>query len=54
MADENEQLELEFPDPDDFPSYDDVESEEGEGELPADSFDEAAANDDEEGCECVK
>jgi hypothetical protein len=54
MADVN--LVLTFPDPDDFPSYDDVESDEGQAELPDDSFDEAAAVEDEEndeGCGCV-
>lgn len=54
MADNNEQFELEFPDPDDFESYDEVESDEGQAELPEDSFDEAAASDNEEGCACSK
>ena len=52
MADETEGS---FPDPEEFPSYDEVESEDGEAELPADSFDEASASEDEheqEGC-CV-
>jgi len=52
----NDQLELTFPDPDDFPSYDEVESEDGQAELPEDSFDEVSADDneyDEEGC-CVR
>jgi hypothetical protein len=46
MADE--QLELAFPNPDDFPSYDEVDSEIGENELPADSYDENAATEDED------
>lgn len=55
MLEKSDQLELDFPDPDEFPSYDDVESDDGESELPADSFDEDAASDDEceEGC-CVR
>lgn len=51
-----EQLEFGFPDPEGFPSYDEVDSEIGENELPADSFDENAATDDEDndpGCGCV-
>ncbi len=48
-------LDLGFVDPSEFPSYDDVDSEDGQAELPADSFDTAVANDDEheEGC-CVR
>ena len=42
-----EQLELNFPDPNEFPSYDEVDSEIGENELSADSFDENKATDDE-------
>jgi hypothetical protein len=61
MADDNdptvasgtEQLELSFPDPDEFPSYDEVDSDDGESELPGDSFDEAVADFDREGCGCV-
>jgi hypothetical protein len=49
MADETE---VSFPDPEEFPSYDEVDSEDGEAELPEDSFDEASVSDDEEGC-CV-
>jgi hypothetical protein len=41
---------LGFVDPKDFPSYDEVESDEGQGELPDDSYDESAATDDEDGC----
>ena len=51
MADE--QLELDFPNPDDFPSYDEVDSVEGQAELPEDNFDEASATEDEGGC-CVR
>lgn len=55
---EVEQLTLEFPSPDDFPSYDDTDSDEGQAELADDSFDEAAATDDEvdneQGCGCSK
>jgi hypothetical protein len=52
MTDENpNQLALDFPDPDDFPSYDDVDSEEGQTELPADSFEQAGVS-VEEGCGC--
>lgn len=53
MADENSQLELDFPSPDGFPSYDDVDSDEAEDNLPTDSFDETAATEDEAGC-CVR
>lgn len=53
MADENSQLELDFPSPDGFPSYDDVDSEEAESELPTDSFDEASVDEDEVGC-CIR
>ena len=55
MAADNEQLELGFPDPDDFESYDEVDSTDGQAELPDDSFDEAVAQDNEsnEGC-CVR
>ena len=51
---ENLQLQLEFPDPDQFPSYDDVWSEDGESELPQDSFDATNVNYDDEGCGCVQ
>jgi hypothetical protein len=54
MTDENpNQLELDFPDPDDFPSYDDVDPAEGQSELDADSF-EAAGVSIEEGCGCIQ
>lgn len=46
MADE--QIELQFPDPEQFTSYDEVDSEIGENELAADSFDENEANFDDE------
>jgi len=55
MADETEpQVDLEFPDPEEFPSYDDVDSEDGEAELPQDSFDASSASNDEQGCGCVQ
>lgn len=55
MTDENpDQLALDFPDPDEFPSYDDVDSDEAEAELPADSADESSATQDEVGCGCVQ
>lgn len=52
----NEQLAFEFPNPDDFPSYDEVDSEDGQAELPEDSFDESSVNDSEdaEACGCVQ
>lgn len=59
MADENqppttdEQVDdKNFPDPENFPSYDEVESEVGQSFLPPDGFDESAAKFDEEegGC----
>lgn len=53
MADEYEQRPLFYPNPDEFPSFDDVESDDAQAELPDDNFDEAAATDDEEGC-CVR
>lgn len=51
-----QQEELQFPDPEEFPSYDEVDSEEGQAELPEDSFDASQAgneNDEEVGC-CVR
>lgn len=48
----NEQLEFEFPNPDDFPSYDEVDSKEGEDELPDDSFEFNTADFTTEGCGC--
>ena len=48
-----EQLEFSFPDPEEFPSYDEVNSEDGQAELPADSFMEMTADLDAEGC-CVR
>lgn len=53
MADENDQLELDFPSPDNFPSFDEVDSDEGQAQLPTDSFDEAAVNENEGGC-CIR
>lgn len=58
-GDENveDQAELHFPDPDEFPNHDDVESEDGQAELPMDSFDESKASNEEandEGCGCVR
>lgn len=51
--DADEQLELNFPDTDAFPSYDGVDSEQGEAEMRSDSFDETAAKfDDEDGTGC--
>jgi len=56
MADEKQtestQLELSFPNPDDFPSYDEVDSEQGQAELPDNSYDESSVIDSESGC-CV-
>lgn len=52
-AEKNDQLELSFPDPEEFRSYDEVDSEVGQAELPGDSFDENAASEGEEGC-CVR
>lgn len=55
MAENNEQLELDFPSPDEFESYDEVDSVEGQAELSDDSFDSAAVSDDEvEGGCCVR
>ena len=53
MADEK--LELDFPSTDNFPSFDEVDSDEGQAQLPEDSFSEeqAAAAKDESGC-CVR
>lgn len=54
--DPNEQLDLSFPDPEDFPSYDEVDSTQGQAELPHDSYDPQAVGDcepGEEGC-CVR
>lgn len=38
-----------MPDPDEFPSYDDVDPEVAESELPDDSFDETVADFESEG-----
>lgn len=54
MADENDQLEFDFPSTDDFPSYDDVDSETAETELPDDSFELNTADFKTEGCGCVR
>lgn len=53
VAEKNDQLELSFPDPNEFPSYDEVNSEVGQAELPDDSFNESAVSEGEEGC-CVQ
>lgn len=42
------------PSVDDFPLYDEVDSEQGELELPADSFDPTKADFDSEACGCVR
>ena len=49
------EIDLGFPDPNEFDSYDDVNSEDGQSELPEDSYDGSALTDDEpeEGC-CVR
>lgn len=39
-----------FPNPEDFESYDEVDSEDGQAELSADSFSEILATEDECGC----
>lgn len=52
-ADENyRQIEMEFPSPDNFPSYDEIDSEQGQSELGEMSYSASAANDkdSEEGC----
>ena len=41
-----------FPSPEEFESYDEVDSEDGQAELADDTFDEASACEDEEGGEC--
>lgn len=41
-----------FPSPDEFDSYDEVDSEDGQTELPDDDFDEAAVTENEDGGEC--
>jgi hypothetical protein len=50
MADNNDQLELDFPSTDDFESFDEADSEEVEAEMPSDSFDESSVTDSERGC----
>jgi hypothetical protein len=45
---------LEFPDPEEFVSYDEVDSENGQAELPVDSFEFNTADFDTEGCGCVR
>jgi hypothetical protein len=47
------QLELDFPSPDDFESYDEVESDDGQAELPTDNFDESSADFENERCGCA-
>lgn len=41
-----------FPDPEEFESYDEVDSEDGEAELPDDSFNLDAATEAEDGVDC--
>ena len=50
-----DQLELSFPDPSEFPSYDEVDSDDGQAEVPDDSYDETSANNNDlgEGC-CLR
>lgn len=52
MGVENPKEDRGFPDPEEFDSYDEVESEDGQAELSDDSFDEGSAREDEDGCEC--
>jgi hypothetical protein len=52
MADE--QLELGFPDPEDFESYDDKDAAEVQASLPSDSFELNTADFETEGCDCVR
>jgi hypothetical protein len=52
MTDENKDYKPDFPDPEDFESYDEVDSEDGQAELPEDSFDESAATDEEHESGC--
>lgn len=49
----NGQLELNFPSTDEFPSYDEVESDDGQAQLPDDSFDGTQVDFEDEGCGCV-
>jgi hypothetical protein len=54
MADEYEQRPLFFPNPDEFESYDDVDSEVGQAEVDQveKNYDENVASEDETGC-CI-
>jgi hypothetical protein len=52
MADETKDPTRGFPNPDDFDSYDEVESEDGQAELPEDNYEESVSNAIGEGCEC--
>lgn len=51
MADE--QLEFDFPDPEEFENFDDKDAEEVEASLPSDSFELNTADFDSQGC-CVR
>jgi hypothetical protein len=50
MEEENVQLELGFPDPDEFPSFDDVDPDEAQSQVPSDDFDQASVTENESGC----
>lgn len=50
MEDENVQLELDFPNPDEFPSFDDVPDDEAQAQVPEDGFDEMKTSNSEGGC----
>lgn len=41
-----------FPNPEEFDSYDKVESEDGQAELPEDSFEEPTSTEDENEVKC--
>lgn len=42
-----------FPPPEEFESYDEVDSEDGQSELADDTFEEPTSTETEDGCGCV-
>lgn len=50
----DDQLEFDFPNPDDFENFDEADSQEVEAGLPKDSFELNTADFNTEGCGCVR
>lgn len=50
MEEENGQLQLDFPSPNDFPSFDEVPDDEAQAQLSDETYDGMTASDSEGGC----